>query len=118
MNRPADDLVSSEELVGTSEVPIQQESAPGIVGIWEGDDGSGIKMINADGSCSGMYYNGRSPLDIGGPMTCVLGLKSGNGNFTMLVRQSPNEHTYRVTFDGDLMTLSDSNGVLVNLTRQ
>ncbi len=90
---------------------------PDITGVWSPDDGSGTKTIEADGRCSGMYYNGGQVLDIGGGMTCTLGDKSdSDGRYTLVVRQPPNERNYSVEFpDDDTMVLTD---VGVTLTRQ
>lgn len=95
-------------------------SAPSIIGVWSPDDGSGIKTVNENGQCSGMYYNGTTPLDIGGGMTCQLGNESSDGTYTLVVLQPPNERTYHVRFDGsDTAILQDSAGnVIVTLTRQ
>lgn len=89
--------------------------------MWSPSDGSGIKTLGAAGGCSGMYYNGGQPLDIGGGMTCALSEDANDdGTYTMLVRQPPNERTYRVSFpDDDTMVLLDSAGSeIVTLTRQ
>jgi uncharacterized protein (DUF2147 family) len=93
------------------------DSPPDIAGVWQADDGSGTKTIGDDGRCSGMYYNGSEPLDIGGGMTCTLGDKAdADGRYTLVVRQPPNERTYTVEFpDDDTMVLTD---VDVTLTRQ
>lgn len=89
--------------------------------MWQSDDGSGIKTVNSDGSCSGMYYNNGKPLDIGGGMSCVLGEKpQDDGTYVLVVRQPPNERTYNVRFeDADTAVLMSSSGsVIVTLTRQ
>lgn len=90
---------------------------PSITGVWEADDGTALKTINADGSCSGMYYNNGKPLDIGGRATCTLSQgQNSSGGYTMIVRQPPNERTYSVKFlDDDTMLLQD---VDVQLARQ
>ncbi|MFT4189033.1 MAG: hypothetical protein QM621_10695 [Aeromicrobium sp.] len=95
------------------------EGEPDIVGVWSPDDGTGVKTINDNGSCSGMYYNQGQPLDIGGVATCSLS-DGTSGEHVMVVRQPPNERTYRVEFDGDdtMVLKDDSGGVIVTLTRQ
>lgn len=94
---------------------------PDHTGMWSASDGSGIKTLGAGGDCTGMYYNNRQPLDIGGGMTCDLSEEADEiGNYLMLVRQPPNERTYRVSFpDEDTMVLLDSSGgEIVTLIRQ
>lgn len=93
---------------------------PDISGMWVPDDGSGIKTINSDGTCSGMFYNNGQPLDIGGGMACTLSETETDGFYTLVVRQPPNEATYRVSFDGDdAMTMHTSvDQPIVTLTRQ
>ncbi|MFT4259314.1 hypothetical protein [Microbacterium sp.] len=94
-------------------------SSPSLVGVWQGDDNTGLKTVESDGRCSGMYYNGDEPLDIGGGMTCQLGEKRDDGSYLLIVRQPPNERTYVVTFpDEDTAVLSGDTGVVVTLTRQ
>lgn len=95
-------------------------SSADITGVWQPDDGSGIKTVNADGSCTGMYYDQGQPLDIGGGMSCALGEKDQGGEYLLVVRQPPNERTYRVRFDGsDTAVLMDNSGnTIVTLTRQ
>lgn len=94
--------------------------APSLVGVWQADDGSGLKTVNDDGSCTGMYYNGGSPLDIGGGMTCQLGEKSSDGTYLLVVRQPPNERSYAVRFDGNdtAVLLGSSGDAIVTLERQ
>lgn len=93
---------------------------PNITGMWAPDDDSGVKTISSNGTCAGMYYNNGQPLDIGGGMTCTLSETATNGFYTLVVRQPPNEITYRVSFDGDdAMTLHNGAGQpIVTLTRQ
>lgn len=67
--------------------PTASEPGADPYGIWTAPDGSSAYLA-PDGSCSGMYYNNGSPLDIGGPMTCVI-----DGD-KILVRQPPNQATY------------------------
>lgn len=86
-------------------------ATPTITGSWAASDGSQTKVINDDGSCSGMYYNGAKVLDIGGAETCTLSSES-------IVRQPPNQETLQVKFDGDTMTLYSSGSELVTLTKQ
>jgi hypothetical protein len=93
-------------------------SSVSITGTWTASDGSQTKIINADGSCSGMYYNGKAPLDIGGPETCTLSSAAANGFYSLVVRQSPNQASYQVKFDGDKMTMSLGGQDSVTLTRQ
>lgn len=95
-------------------------SEPSLVGMWEADDGSGIKTIAEDGQCSGMYYSQGKPLDIGGGMLCTLGEKADDGTYLLLVQQPPNESTYRVQFEGaDRAVLTSKSGEpIVTLTRQ
>lgn len=88
-------------------------------GVWAPDDGSGLKIINSDGSCSGMYYNQGEPLDIGGSMTCTFSDGQSDGAYTVVVRQPPNETSYDVeVVDEDTMTLDLGGGSTVTLTRE
>lgn len=93
-------------------------STPDLVGVWEADDGSGVKTINEDGSCAGMYYNNGEPLDIGGGMTCLLGSEAVDGRFTLVVQQPPNQAEYAVTFEGDDVALLDVGETTIRLTRR
>ena len=92
-------------------------SAPSLEGLWSASDGSSTKVIQSDGSCSGMYYNGGAVLDIGGPESCVLGSRQDDGTYPLVVSQPPNQTTYSVRFDGDTMTFS-SGGRRIVLTKQ
>ncbi|WP_412537957.1 hypothetical protein R8Z50_19040 [Longispora sp. K20-0274] len=70
-----------------------------IVGSWNASDGTGLKVFGSNGQCDGFYYNGTTPLDIGGPMTCVLSSKPDTQNrYTLTVTQRPNRDTYKVEF--------------------
>ncbi len=93
-------------------------SQPSMVGTWSASDGSATKIINSDGSCSGMYYNGTTPLDIGGPETCALSSSQTGGYYTLTVRQPPNQASYQVSFSGNTMVLSSGGGTIVTLTKQ
>jgi hypothetical protein len=67
-----------------------------LVGTWSASDGSGTKVMDANGRCTGFYYNNGAPLDIGGPMYCSV---SGHGDsYLLTVTQQPNESSYRVEF--------------------
>lgn len=92
-------------------------STPSMEGVWSASDGTPDKVIQSDGSCSGMYYTGGRVLDIGGPETCTLGSRSDDGSYPLVVRQPPNQATYAVRFDGSTMTLS-SGGKQIVLTKQ
>lgn len=91
-----------------------------ISGTWSPSDDSKVKMIGDNGECTSMYYNGTSPLDIGGPMSCTLSQRQANGYYLLVVRQPPNQSSYQVKFsDSDTMTLYTSGSVkIVTLTRQ
>ncbi len=94
---------------------------PSLTGNWMADDGSGTKVIMADGRCSGMYYSQGEPLDIGGGMSCSMSSKKGeNGRYSLVVTQPPNKTTLYVSFDGDdEATVYDSSGDrLFSMTRQ
>lgn len=95
---------------------------PSLAGQWRADDGTGVKIINSSGACSGMYYIGPGePLDIGGPMSCSLSSKKGsNGRYALVVTQSMNRETLTVAFDGDdEATVYDYSGArLFSMTRQ
>lgn len=89
-----------------------------IVGVWSPSDDSGLKIIDGNGACSGMYYNNGSPLDIGGPMSCALGSQqSSDGSYLLVVTQAPNQASYPVLFAGDSFTLYSGNQV-ITMTRQ
>lgn len=92
-----------------------------IVGNWQADDGSGTKTITEDGQCTGMYYNGGEPLDIGGVTTCSFSDQPGStGTHTMVVTQPPNQQTLRLKFlDSDSVEIYDgSEDLLFTMTRQ
>ena len=93
-------------------------STPTITGMWTASDGSATKIVNDDGSCSGIYYNGATPLDIGGGMTCSLSDAESNGFYTLVVSQPPNQASYQVKFDGDDMVMSSGGVDIVTLTKQ
>ena len=110
------------------ETPTEPEPAPApggdtvdpdaIVGVWSASDGSGLKLVDGNGACSGMYYNNGSPLDIGGPMSCALGSQQDtDGSYLLVVTQAPNQASYRVLFDGDSFTLY-SGDQAITMTRQ
>jgi hypothetical protein len=67
-----------------------------------------------------MYYNGTTPLDIGGPMSCTLGQNDSAGYYVLVVRQPPNQASYEVRFsDDNTMTMYTPASVkIVTLTRQ
>jgi hypothetical protein len=89
-----------------------------IVGVWSASDGSGTKVIDGSGQCSGMYWNNGIPLDIGGPMHCALGSQqASDGSYTLVVQQPPNQANYAVAFHGYSFNLV-SGGVSITLTRQ
>lgn len=73
-----------------------------LAGSWHASDGSGMKTFNTSGACDGFYYNNGKPLDIGGPMTCTIdGSPGADGRYTLVVKQPPNEDSYKVEFDTD-----------------
>lgn len=109
-----------------NEAPSEPEPAPAgdtvttdaIVGVWAPSDGSGIKIIDASGACSGMYYNNGTPLDIGGPMSCALGSQQrSDGSYLLAVTQAPNQASYLVVFEGNSFTLY-SGDQAITMTRQ
>src|SRR4051812_37117616 len=66
--------------------------SPSLVGPWMADEGSGIKVVDSGGRCSGMYYNHGEPLDIGGGMRCSMGSKKdSHGRVSLVVSQPPNQ---------------------------
>jgi uncharacterized protein (DUF2147 family) len=85
---------------------------PSLVGNWEADDGTSTKVINEQGQCLGMFYNGSAPLDIGGGMTCSLSTAKGSdGRYSLVVSQPPNKATYAVEFESkDVATVFSSSG--------
>jgi hypothetical protein len=93
-----------------------------LAGQWRADDGTGVKLIDSNGACSGMFYVGPGdPLDIGGPMSCSLSSKKGSdGRYSLVVTQSMNQQTLKVAFDGnDEATVYGSSGDrLLSMTRQ
>lgn len=93
--------------------------SPSLVGVWQADDGTGLKTVSDDGRCTGMYYNAGKPLDIGGGMRCILGEQNDDGTYILVVQQPPNERSYRVRFDGsDTAVLLSGGEVVVTLQRQ
>lgn len=125
------DAANSDGDAGSGEAPAEPEpeapapasggdsvEASAIIGVWSASDGSGTKVIDGSGQCSGMYWNNGSPLDIGGPMRCALGSQqASDGSYTLVVQQPPNQASYPVTFHGNSFTLV-SGGVSIVLTRQ
>ncbi|RSN49459.1 hypothetical protein DMC64_02530 [Amycolatopsis sp. WAC 04197] len=98
-----------------------QAGAEAFVGNWTASDGSGIKVLAADGRCDGFYYNGREPLDIGGPMTCdVSGKPGANGRYTLTVTQKPNRATYEAALDSadHIVVYADDGSPLYELRRR
>ncbi|MBT8162561.1 MULTISPECIES: hypothetical protein [Arthrobacter] len=96
-------------------------AAPSLAGNWKADDGTGMKVISSNGACSGMYYNGSTPLDIGGGMSCSLSDKKGSdGRYSLVVSQPPNQASYEVEFNGnDTATVYSSSGSrLYSMARQ
>ena len=94
---------------------------PSLVGQWRADDGTGVKIINSSGACSGMYYTGSGrSLDIGGGMSCSMSSKKDdNGRYALVVSQPPNQETLRLAFDGnDRATVYLSGERLFTMTRQ
>ncbi|WP_344846152.1 hypothetical protein [Kribbella ginsengisoli] len=89
-----------------------QADASTVVGNWTASDGTGSKSFSADGQCDGVFYDQGKPLDIGGPMSCVLSEKpDSNGLYTLRVTQSMNKATYKLRFDSkDHATVFDSAG--------
>lgn len=94
-------------------------SGGNIVGNWKASDGSGTKVITADGACTGMYYYKGRPLDIGGPMSCSFSEKAGSdGSHTMVVQQPPNSTTLHLRFiDADTVEVSSKGSTLFTMTR-
>jgi len=90
-------------------------------GTWSTGSGSDVKTFSQNGGpCKGFYYNAGEPLDIGGPMTCTISSKpDAQGRYSLRVVQSPNEATYRISFDAaDHATVYGSDGgVLYELSR-
>jgi hypothetical protein len=94
-------------------------TTPSIAGVWQPDDGTGVKTIRADGTCTGMYYNHGRPLDIGNVATCQLSSSPGDdGTYTLVVEQAPNQASYAVRFDGDDQMTVDFGSTPVTLKRQ
>lgn len=96
-------------------------STPSLVGNWSPDDGSGVKVVTAEGPCQGMYYNGGKPLDIGGGMSCsVASEKGSDGRYSLVVSQPPNQASYSLDFTSkDAVTVYDSSGTAIySMTRQ
>lgn len=97
-------------------------SGPSIVGVWEGSDGTPLKIIDESGLCEGMYYNQGEPLDIGGPMTCALGSDADDsGYYTLVVLKDPTQPPTPLTSltDSETAVLMDSGGTeIVTLERR
>lgn len=91
-----------------------------LTGMWEPSDGTATKKFSADGRCTGMLYSGGKPLDIGGPMTCMLSTKADSmGRFTLAVEQSVNSATYLIAFTGtDTASVYKGETVLYTMVRQ
>lgn len=83
-----------------------------LIGNWQPDDGSGVKVITESGQCQGMFYAGGKPLDIGGGMTCSMSeKKNDDGRYSLVVSQPPNRATYYVEFvDSNTVDVYDSKG--------
>ncbi|WP_063047637.1 hypothetical protein [Nocardia pseudovaccinii] len=84
-----------------------------IIGTWTASDATGTKTFGSSGGrCDGFYYYQGKPLDIGGPMTCVIsGKADADGRYSLVVTQSPNRSTYKVEFsDADHAVVFDSAG--------
>ena len=103
--------------LGSAAVLAACSSPVSIAGTWSASDGSPMKVIGADGTCTGMYYSGNRVLDIGGPETCALSSKEVDGYYSLVVRQAPNEITYQVAIEADTMTLMTGGTAIVTLTR-
>ncbi|WP_045440770.1 hypothetical protein, partial [Nocardia seriolae] len=90
-------------------------------GTWQSSDGTDAKIYRGSGQpCSGFFYSGSKPLDIGGPMTCSLSQKPDpQSRYTLLVTQSENHGSYKVEFgDRDHANVYDATGnQLYQLTR-
>jgi hypothetical protein len=91
-----------------------------IAGNWMPDDGSNVKTISDSGECTGMYYNGSKPLDIGGGMTCEFSKNAdGEGMHTMVVSQPPNQETLKLKFvDADVVDVYSGGTTLLTMKRQ
>lgn len=107
-------------LGGDDEVAVEDVSQTA-VGTWRASDGTGTKTFGGNGGqCSGLYYHGGEPLDIGGPMTCAISGKPDERNrYDLQVAQGPNRTTLKIAFDSDdHATVYGPNGEpLVELTR-
>ena len=89
--------------------------------MWAPSDGTSLKKFGANGTCSGVYYAGGKPLDIGGPMTCQLSQgQNSAGRYTLDVTQGPNESTYLLAFDSEdrVTVYSNSGARLYAMTRK
>lgn len=87
--------------------------ASAIAGTWTASDGTGTKTFSTSGGiCDGFYYAQGQPLDIGGPMTCVISTKAdAQGRHTLVVTQSVNRSSYKIEFaDEDHATVFDNSG--------
>ncbi|MCG8916274.1 hypothetical protein L6E12_10780 [Actinokineospora sp. PR83] len=84
-----------------------------ILGQWTSSDDQGLKSFTGNGGpCEGFFYANGQPLDIGGPMTCVISNQpDAEGRYTLRVTQRPNQSSYRVRFNStDQATVYDANG--------
>lgn len=95
--------------------------APSLVGNWEADDGTGIKVVRSNGACSGlMYFGPGNPTDIGSGMSCSMSSKKDNDDrYSLVVSDSLQQVTLKVAFDGDdtARIYSSSGDLLLTMTR-
>lgn len=95
--------------------------APSLVGNWEADDGTGVKVIRSNGACSGMmYFRPGYPTDIGSGMSCSLSSKKdSNDRYTLVVSDSLQQVTLKIAFDGDdtARVYSSSGDLLLTMSR-
>ena len=95
-------------------------TADDIVGNWSASDGTGAKIVTANGACQSMYYNGGKPLDIGGGMTCSFSKNKDSAGFhSLIVSQPPNQSTLKLKFiNSDSVEVHDGSGrTLFTMTR-
>lgn len=94
---------------------------PSLVGTWETSNGSPLKVIRDDGTCTGFGSVDVPGVNLGGPTTCTLAAEPDPvGRYRLTVAQSTTQWAYLVTFADGTATVYTRDGteLLWVLTRQ